>query len=279
MIDPKHIPPLSTVTARIMQFDISDPRADISRMETIIKPDKGICSELLKIANSALYGRSGKIKTAKEAITLLGVKTVKNVVIMLSTMFMINKLKRPIYHKYLQEYPVLSALLAVDLSYVCNLPQIRDEAFTLGLLHKIGMSVFAMDKAASYHMLLEESEKEAKTLRELEKDKYQSDHMEVGSMVFEIWKLPQELRDALSGFDFAPDDIENVSDLTRLTSLSGIIARNLLELPGTGRDEEKRDRILSYYKVDPTKLESLNHSYLDQIREHPFYQIVLQGSR
>lgn len=64
----EQIPPLSLVVTNVIRFDHADPDASIESLQQLIAPDKGITAEILKIVNSALYGRSGKIKTLKEAI-------------------------------------------------------------------------------------------------------------------------------------------------------------------------------------------------------------------
>ncbi len=87
------IPPLSTVTVRVMQFDPLGENASSQGLEQIVAPDEGVCSDLLRIANSAYYGRSGRVKTLRDAITLLGLKTVKNLVILLASKSMNHSLK------------------------------------------------------------------------------------------------------------------------------------------------------------------------------------------
>ena len=140
------IPPLSLVVTNVIRFDPDDPNASIEHLQQIIAPDKGISAELLKIANSALYGRSGRIKTLREAITLLGVKTVKNIVLLLTTKAMNGRLNRPIFQRYLREWPILSALVALDLCGPLRLRTLREEAFLTALLHKIGMTVIALNR-------------------------------------------------------------------------------------------------------------------------------------
>jgi hypothetical protein len=64
--DESKIPPLPAVAARVMQFDPGSPNSSIATLERIISPDQGISAELLRVSNSAYYGRSGSIKTLRD---------------------------------------------------------------------------------------------------------------------------------------------------------------------------------------------------------------------
>lgn len=265
------------VTRRILQFDPNDPEADIGTMESIIKPDKGISAELMKISNSVLYGRSGTIKTLKEAIVLLGLKTVKNLVIMLSTLNLSGKLKKPIYRKYLQEFPVISALIAFDLCKPLGLKKLKEEAFLLGLLHRIGMTIIALQKPKQYADLLELSEKEQINLIELERKHYDSDYIDIGIQVFNAWKVPPELLDAISSMNCDIDKIDSQSDLTRILILTDNIAGNLLEIPSYYDGTEKISHIARYYAISPKKIYAFFNNYFEDIKSHPFYQQAVIG--
>jgi HD-like signal output (HDOD) protein len=276
MITVEQIPPLSTVAMEVMQLDPNNPESSVQAMENIIKPDKGIAAELLKIANSALYGRSGRIKTLKDAIALLGLKMVKNLVLMLSTSKMQSTLKGPVYRRYLREFPVLTALLTLDLYRPLGLPDLIEEAFLTGLLHRIAMSIIAVNKAEHYSALLEFSEK-GSDLRELEKQSYRFDQDDVAGMIGDAWKLPEELKDTLNRIDCPTEEIPELSDLGRITILAAIIAERLLMINLLRDAEAKFTAILAVYDLSPRKFDVFDMDYLDNIKEHPFYIAAVRG--
>lgn len=277
MFTTEQIPPLSTVALEVMQLDPDDPDASIQSMENLIKPDKGVAAELLKIANSALYGRSGRIKTLKDAIALLGLKMVKNLVLMLSTSQLGATLKRPVYRKYLQEFPVLTALMTLDLYRPLGMPEKIEEAFLAALLHRIGMSIIAVNKADHYSALLEFCEKQDGDLRGMERDSYRFDQDQVAVMVGEAWKLPPELKETLAQIDCEPEVVPQLSDLTRLTILSAILAERLMSISLLNKSEEKFQKIMEVYDISPRKFDVFDMDYLDNLKEHPFYQAALRG--
>jgi HD-like signal output (HDOD) protein len=269
------IPPLSLVVTNVIRFDPEDPNASIEYLQQIIAPDKGISAELLKISNSALYGRSGRIKTLKEAITLLGVKTVKNIVLLLTTKAMSGRLNQPVFHKYLREWPILSALVALDICSPLRLRSLREESFLAGLMHKIGMTVIALNRPQEYAGLLkdfEASRGEGPSIVELEQAQFGIDHPAVGGRVFEMWKMPVQLRRVVTDHNFSADQVAGQSDVLRVTALSGLIARDLMGLVLSEAEREVIAAIPAHYDAPKEAIAAFNAEYYLNMKEHPFLQ-------
>ncbi len=277
MLTIEKIPPLSAVALRVMELDPEAPDSDVATMEAILKPDKGVSAELLRIANSALYGRSGRIKTLRDAIALLGLKMVKNLVILLSTTEMHSRLKSAAYRRYLQEFPVLSALLTLDVYRQLGLPDPIEEAFLGALLHRIGMALIALNKPDHYDVLLSYSEKGVGNLLELERQSYRTDQNAVTALVCDAWKLPADLREPLMRADCGVEDIPKLSDLTRLTIVSAILAERMLSIRLMRSADEKFQKVLEFYDRPAGALDRFGPSYLAVLREHPFYQQAVKG--
>jgi CheY-like chemotaxis protein len=75
-----HIPPLPTVLNKVILFD-TEKTGGSEELEYIIAPDKSLSADLMRIANSAYYARSGSVNTLRDAITLMGLKTINNIVL------------------------------------------------------------------------------------------------------------------------------------------------------------------------------------------------------
>ncbi|MCR9142025.1 MAG: HDOD domain-containing protein [bacterium] len=269
------IPPLSLVVTNVIRFDPEDPGASIDALQQIIAPDKGISAELLKISNSALYGRSGRIKTLKEAVTLLGVKTVKNIVLLLTTKAMSGRLNLPIFHSYLREWPILSALVALDLCSPLRLRPLREEAFLAGLMHKIGMTVIALNRPQEYARLLsdfEASKGAGESIAAREQAAFGIDHPDVGAQVFEMWKMPPELRRVVGEHEFSAEQVAEQNDVLRVTALSGLVARDLMGLALTEDERAVMTAVPAYYEAPPEALAAFNEEYYLNLKEHPFLQ-------
>lgn len=275
-IDETAIPPLPVVTAKVMQFDPQGEGASSTALEQIVAPDEGITSEILRIANSSYYGRSGRVKTLKDAITLLGLKSVKNLVILLSAKTVNASLKGSTFAKYIGEFSIVAALVAQKLADDLNHKEIREELFLGALLHKIGMSILALNLRKPYAEAIRAAEEQGVPLQEMEQKQFGTNHVEVGKMVFDQWKLPEALKTVIAEHDFPADEIESRSDLVRITALASLTAREMMGLLLSLPEMDRRARIASHYDAAEL-IGGFGESLYKEIQEHPFYKQVVIG--
>ena len=262
---------------KVLTFDPNHRDATAYELEGLISPDKGICSHLLKTANSAYYGRSGKIKAIRDAITLIGLKNSKNLILMMSLRDLTVSLKGKIFSRYMHELPVLTALVAFDLCKPAKLVSLREEVFLAGLLLKIGMAVFAYNKIRNYDKLLKESETRDIDIRELERQHYHIDHVEAGERLFELWSMPDYLREVVSRQGFEPAEVAESTDLLRITVLASVIARGFLRIATPIQDKEKAFLIFEHYDMGEKKMAFYDREYYDILKDHPFYQVAVSA--
>ena len=76
----KNLPPLPKSVLEVQKIT-SDPNSSIRDLVNVIKDDPLITANLLKAANSPLYGFTRQIKTIDQAVSLFGMSTVKGFVI------------------------------------------------------------------------------------------------------------------------------------------------------------------------------------------------------
>jgi hypothetical protein len=90
----KDIPVMPEVAAKVAR--LTEDRLEISfrELETIIKTDPGLTAKILKIANSALYARQREIKSLQMAITLLGFKNIKSLVLLITASGFFPRMRR-----------------------------------------------------------------------------------------------------------------------------------------------------------------------------------------
>ncbi|WP_372680744.1 HDOD domain-containing protein, partial [Desulfosarcina sp.] len=74
------LPPLPTLVTRALDM-LSDPGVDIKAVEKVIGMDQSLVSKLIKISNSALFGGLNRVESLQQALTRLGAKTTKSLVL------------------------------------------------------------------------------------------------------------------------------------------------------------------------------------------------------
>ncbi len=270
------IPALPDVVIKVMQYDYQSEKASTAEVARIISPDKGICTEILRVANSAYYGRSGKVKTMLDAVTLLGMKTLKNLVIFLGTKKLFGTTRDPVFVKYLQEYPILSALYARELTMPMKNEELSNTAFLGGLLHKVGMSVLAVTHGEHYSYLIQESFRNGFDIKELERKAYGTDHVAIGLAVAESWKLPTEIKqvipvDALTEPELLTGPLEAV---TALSSFFGFRAAGVKISVKEEFAAAALSRLPNLQTQKPDFF--LTEQYVTKIKSHPYYEMAMR---
>lgn len=264
------IPALPSVALQIFRFDPDDPDASSIELEGIIAPDKGICSEILRISNSAFYGRSGEVAKLNEAISLLGAKSVKNLIILISSRTLFSQVRNEFMIRHLNLYPVLCAIVGGELAHAFNRDDLQDDVFVAGLLHRIGMTIFALNEEAAYERLIKAADENYRCLRNLENGHYGLNHSKIGADVFRKWRLPEQLTDTALQVDFKEDELSRVSDIVRITALSSLIVRQFLDLSIDGADERREHDIFCYYNAASIESE-FESNQLQRLHQHPFF--------
>ncbi|TFG62986.1 MAG: HDOD domain-containing protein, partial [Spirochaetales bacterium] len=134
----KNLPIIPNVAAKVMS--ITEEKIDISfqELENIIKIDPALSAKILKVANSALYARQKEIKTLQMAITLLGFKTIKSLVMLTTASNMFLKYRNTLFYKHFWKHSVMTAFIAKELAFKHVKKLNPDELFIAGLLHDIG---------------------------------------------------------------------------------------------------------------------------------------------
>ena len=188
-----NLPPMPLVAVQVMKA-VMDPKTSINDLSKIISTDSVLVSRILKVANSAFYGCTRSIKTLQMAINVLGFKTIKNMVIALSSKSMYGSTS--LAEKFLWEHSFCTALAAQFLSKKVGLGDSED-VFICGLLHDIGKVILSDQNPNSYGHVLPDYIKSAESILGFEKEHFGFTHAEVGGALCRSWKLPEELEGAI----------------------------------------------------------------------------------
>ena len=198
----------------------------------------------------------------------------RNLIILLSTRAMNAGLKGATFSKHLNEFSVTAALVAADLCDQLGLKQYKEEAFIGGLLHKIGMTVFALNKRKDYADLLREVEANFSDLTEEERRRYQIDHVEVGRRIMERWNLPEQFQDVIANHNFDPEEMDNVSDLVKITSLASLTSREMMGLLLPMNDLNKKAKLTGHFDAGE-QIQQFDAAYFEKVKQHSFYKVAV----
>jgi HD-like signal output (HDOD) protein len=268
------IPPLPTVVAEVIKFDANNPKNGAADLEKLVIPDKAISADLLRVSNSAFYGRSGKVKALKDALAVLGIKATKNLVIYLSTKTMSVNIKSEPFKQYLTRYPIFAALIAQAVALESRQRDIADECFLSALLHNIGMNIMALQKLGHYSDMIEACEKNKWDLQQLEKRSYGVTHTELGKKAAVHWKLPDNFQN-LMGISPATDPSALTDPREKCTYIASVSASVLLNIPVPENAKALAQKCFEGMGgAANLQIKFMSPDALTKFRAHPFAQIA-----
>ncbi|UCD64047.1 MAG: HDOD domain-containing protein [Candidatus Zixiibacteriota bacterium] len=186
----------------------------------IILKDPSLTSRVLKMSNSSFYQRYAEIKTVHQAIAVLGVTTVKCLVLS-SSVFHPEKIASESgvdpseFFIYVLSVAAGCKKIAEEISYTST-----EEAFIAGLLHDVGILFFLNRYPREYRQIISR-QVTADSLVDVERQLFGVDHAEIGYHMAQSWHLPEEISSAVSGHHGGPvDGAENVlQNIVRLAVL------------------------------------------------------------
>jgi putative nucleotidyltransferase with HDIG domain len=186
----KRLPIFPEAPARLAAL-LAQGSSGVDEFEKVIKPDPGLTANLLRLANSAYFGLTRRIASAREAITILGLKRVYDVASMAAMQGFLPP-RLPGYELSSDGYwqhCVAVACLAENMARAggAHAPAL---VFTAGLMHDIGKLVLGEFLALHAAPILEKLRHDGVSLIGAEREILGVDHTEVGAEVASLWKLP-----------------------------------------------------------------------------------------
>jgi HD-like signal output (HDOD) protein len=190
------LPPLPLTVAQVMEVT-ADPLSSANDLMKAILPDQAMCVAILKIANSALYGRPKKVASLETAIVVLGFDEIRNIVLgkaAVTTFSDIFKTRRAAL-KHFWDHAFTCGLAARIVAEHLGLQS--GQFFIAGLLHDFGKlaMLLAFDRRYDPDRWLSEISTEASLAGEIEL--FSTTHAEVGGRLLHHWHFPDTLISAL----------------------------------------------------------------------------------
>lgn len=192
------LPVFSPVLTKVLKV-IDDPLSSSSDIEKVIKYDQVMVAKILKMANSAYYGYSGKISTVRGAIVVLGLNTLKALIFTASAFKTFSK--KLFGYRYPEgkfwEHSILTACGCRSLSLKLNYKD-PEEAFVGGLLHDIGKLILDFFVMKNFKEIEKQIIKDKKNFVDVERNVIGIDHAQVGKRLAIKWNLPEVLQEAIA---------------------------------------------------------------------------------
>ena len=188
---------LPTVYSKVNEL-VNDPNCPAAKLGDCISNDQAITSMILRLVNSALYGYPTYIDTVTKAVTIVGFKQTRDLVLASSVIDMFGKdgdaggIDYRGFWKHSIATAVCSKIIASHMKK-CD----QEAMFTAGLLHDIGRLIsFEMSDKLPIQDLLDQAKDTETLLYKNERKMLGFTHMDLAEALFCKWNLPPLLKEA-----------------------------------------------------------------------------------
>src|SRR4051812_26662736 len=183
----RQCPNLPTLPAIAIQvLDLAQrAEVDITEIARVISKDPALSSKILRTVNSSFYGRSQAVSTISHALVILGMQSVKTLVLGFSLVTNLMKNKSGKGFKYLIYWrrSVYSATAARTIALKVGVVQ-QEEAFLSALLQDIGMLVLDRTLGDQYGEIYAQAKTHVELPR-IEREALLMDHGQVSGIMAE----------------------------------------------------------------------------------------------
>jgi putative nucleotidyltransferase with HDIG domain len=186
------LPPLPQVAARAIRIagESSTSSADL---QELIRTDQALTAQVLRVANSAMFGRVREVTTLTEALLTLGFSTTRSVVLASSVKNLFTRGPVGLQERILWEHALVTAITGSAFSRAVG-HSATEEVFLAGLMHDIGKCVLILKFPEAYGALLRRINGEEQDGISLELDAFGFDHAMVGEALLQSWNLSQDIQ-------------------------------------------------------------------------------------
>lgn len=195
----------------------------------IISQDMAMVSKLLQVVNSAFFGLRRTISSPAHAIALLGIDSVKALVLSVQVFAQFEQAKRsPIPLETLWKHGLLTGTSARDIAKSQDIGSIGVEgAFMAGLLHDIGLLVLATNFPEEYGNVLTNVRDSRLSVCDAERAVFKASHEDVGAYLLGLWGVSDAIVAAVA-FHHHPGERRQEG----LSLLAAVHVANALEEEG-----------------------------------------------
>ncbi len=188
----RRLPAFSPVAVRLLSV-LADERTAYKEIARLIALDPVLAGEVLRLANSGLYGRRFEVRSILQAIALLGIGILSQMAMTAALWRGLPRRTAPFVRAWWR-HSIAAALVARKSGQDSS----GDLAYTAALLHGVGQLALFEDAPQNYPELIERACAGGVDLLACERDVFGVDHASLAGLLLESWGLPETLSDAVA---------------------------------------------------------------------------------
>ena len=222
------IPSPSALTMQVLQ-KTGQEDCTVQEISELLAHDAGLCVKILRTLNSVVYARPRAITSIWQAVTMLGNRPLRVLVLGLALPTMQSGVVADAGLRKFWQRSVTGAVIARDLATHLKM-KAPDDEMAASLLRDLGMILLQQTFPEKYRPIWEgESEIPTDVQCEWERSKFGVSHAEVSAALLKRWRLPIEITEPIR-LHHHPDQLDGLDKpIVERTLLLDFVSR-LVEL-------------------------------------------------
>jgi HD-like signal output (HDOD) protein len=177
---------------------LQSPQCSLSSVGEALEKEPDLTARLLRLANSAFYGYATRLATVTEAVSLIGIQQVQDLIVASSIIERFAGLPDHLVNmKSFWSHSLACGVGARWLAMERRLPN-SDKFFVAGLLHDLGRLVLFSQAPPAAKRVFEAYQQQDVLLYEAERQVLGYDHQDIARQLLRHWNYPEFLTQAVA---------------------------------------------------------------------------------
>lgn len=254
-----------------LQMEQLMPDPDIQRIAELISQDVSLSGTILKFVNSPIFGLSNKITSITQAVSLLGLKSVVNIINGLSIK---GEMSDETIVELMGFWDTANDIsqIAFNIARKIGYPA-PDEAYAIGLFHNCGIPLMMARFPGYLEGLRTAYNQQQARITDVENELYNTNHSVVGYFTARSWNLPAHICEAIAehhsierAFDGTQQKAANKKTLLSILKMAEHLCGNYKVFGKTDEDHEWNRihrMVLDYVGLSIYDIEEMREAFLE----------------
>ena len=262
----KSFPSMPRAAVKLLVL-MDDPDINVSQIEAILGQDPGLMANILKLANSAYFGMPSKVGSIKQAVVLLGLKRLMQIVIASCVSAIIDKpvAGYDLPPGELWHHSIGVCVAAEGLMKELNI-EAAEEIFTAALLHDVGKLVVG-EFIDNDIKKIEAALSQGISFEMAENMVLGTNHADIGAEILTQWSLPSVIVNAVR-WHHSPESADGAEMMLDIIHVANVLC--LMIGVGVGRDGLQycpSEAVVERLGLEPYHLEKVASQVLQWVNE------------
>jgi len=194
------LPSLPRLYGEIMSL-MQKPEVSVGELASAVEGDVAMSAKVLQLVNSAAMGLHSHVSSPAQAVTLLGLGTLRALVLFVHVFESLN-MNDGVVVEFMESFNSHSLAVSQCARKIAAMEthdkNLIQESSIAGMLHDIGRIMFASHFHKSYKGILKSCPDEGLSLVEAEIAEFGASHQDVGAYLLAIWGLSDPIVEAVA---------------------------------------------------------------------------------